>query len=147
MSKIVLKNLKVAVVKHKSKNSDGYIKQGKIVFGTVILVNGTYKVSIDKDGNDTSNELILDFTPRSFEIVGREIVFSKTKNEYGHYCRFIRDSFKAKFDCGSTERYIPFAPNWIIKGYIVKQGVQLLFDFKQLVGIEGYEISKNVFIE
>lgn len=143
MSNIILKNLKVVVAQPKRRySSSEYVKQGKLIEGTVIEVDGVYKVSIDLDGNGTSEELILDFTPRSFEIVGRKTVFTRTKDEYGHTCRIIRDENKAKFHPGSIEQYVPFSKNWIVKGYIVKEGFIKLFDFKTLVGINGYIVKE-----
>ena len=38
---------------------------------------------------------------------------------------------------GLPEQYIPFAPNWLVKGYIVTDNGIKRFDFKGLVGING----------
>jgi hypothetical protein len=42
---------------------------------------------------------------------------------------------------GLPEQYIPFAPNWIVKGYIVKDNGIQKFDFKSLVGVDGYTME------
>ena len=42
---------------------------------------------------------------------------------------------------GLPKQYIPFAPNWIVRGYIVKDNGTMKFDFKSLVGIDGYTMD------
>lgn len=142
MGNIRLQSLRIAVVTKKRKSSDGYTKVGKLVQGTIIEdEDGNYKVSIDSDGNGITKPMILSFTPRSFEIVNRTNVFTKIKDERGNRIRIIRDKEKAKFMPGLIEQYTPFAKNWIVKGYIVKEGIIRMFDFKDLVGIAGYNMN------
>ena len=133
---------KVAVPKPKrNKTSDG-IKRitNKIVKGKVFQEkDGTYKVSINID-ND-SDLLVLDFTERSYDLTGKTNVFSRTVDSKGKRIRFIRNLINAKFMPGLPEQYIPFAPNWIVRGYIVKDNGISKFDFKSLVGIDGYTMD------
>ena len=136
---------KVAVPKPKrNKTSDG-IKRitNKIVKGKVFQEkDGTYKVSINMN-NDSINPdlLILDFTERSYDLTDKIDVFSKTVDSKGRRTRFIRNTINAKYMPGLPEQYIPFAPNWIVRGYIVKDNDTKKFDFKSLVGIDGYTMD------
>ena len=133
---------KVAVPKPKrNKTSDG-IKRitNKIVKGKVFQdKDGTYKVSINMD-NDP-DLLILDFTERSYDLTDKLNVFSRTVDNKGRRTRFIRNTINAKYMPGLPEQYIPFAPNWIVRGYIVKDNGIKKFDFKSLVGIDGYTME------
>ena len=133
---------KVAVPKPKrNKTSDG-IKRitNKIVKGKVFQdKDGTYKVSINMD-NDP-DLLILDFTERSYDLTDKLNVFSRTVDSKGRRTRFIRNTINAKYMPGLPEQYIPFAPNWIVRGYIVKDNGIKKFDFKSLVGIDGYTME------
>ena len=133
---------KVAVPKPKrNKTSDG-IKRitNKIVKGKVFQEkDGTYKVSINID-NDP-DLLILDFTERSYDLTDKLNVFSRTVDNKGRRTRFIRNTINAKYMPGLPEQYIPFAPNWIVRGYIVKDNGIKKFDFKSLVGIDGYTME------
>lgn len=133
---------KVAVPKPKrNKTSDG-IKRitNKIVKGKVFQEkDGTYKVSINID--DDPDLLVLDFTERSYDLTDKTDVFSRTVDSKGRRTRFIRNSINAKYMPGLPEQYIPFAPNWIIRGYIVKDNGTKKFDFKSLVGIDGYTMD------
>lgn len=143
MSNIIFKGLSIKVASPtKIRTTKSFVKvNNKIVHGEVIDVDGTYKIKLYTE--DKSVPEILDFTPKSFEIVGRRSVFLKTKDETGSWQRIIRDPWDAKFHPGSTDRYTPFVPNWIVKGYVVKHNNVLMFDFSDLVGVKGYDIYIN----
>lgn len=136
---------KVAVPKAKrNKTSDGIKRTtNKIVKGKVFHdENGTYKVSINMENDPVHPDLlVLDFTERSYDLTGKTNVFSRTVDSKGRRIRFIRNLINAKFMPGLPEQYIPFAPNWIVRGYIVKDNGTMKFDFKSLVGIDGYTMD------
>lgn len=136
---------KVAVPKPKrNKTSDGIKRTtNKIIKGKVFQdENGTYKVSINMENDPVHPDLlILDFTERSYDLTGKTNVFSRTVDSKGRRIRFIRNLINAKFMPGLPEQYIPFAPNWIVRGYIVKDNGTMKFDFKSLVGIDGYTMD------
>lgn len=136
---------KVAVPKPKrNKPSDGIKRTtNKITKGKVFQdENGTYKVSINMENDPVHPDLlVLDFTERSYDLTGKTNVFSRTVDSKGRRIRFIRNLINAKFMPGLPEQYIPFAPNWIVRGYIVKDNGTMKFDFKSLVGIDGYTMD------
>ena len=142
MGLLKLMPFKVAVPKPKRNRTSDGIKRitNKIVKGKVFQEkDGTYKVSITID-NDP-DLLILDFTERSYDLTDKIDVFSRTVDSKGKRIRFIRNLINAKFMPGLPEQYIPFAPNWIVRGYIVKDNGISKFDFKSLVGIDGYTMD------
>ena len=145
MVKLILQGLKIAVPKPKrSKTSDGIVRTGKkITRGKVFQdEDGTYKVAIDMKNDQHFPDLrILEFTERSYDLVGRTNVFSRNVDEKGRRTRFIRNPLIAKYFPGLPEQYIPFAPNWIVKGYIVTDNGIKKFDFKSLVGVDNYIID------
>jgi len=139
MGDIILSNLRIAVISRKKKPK--ITKVSKVLKGIVVVDNdGTYKCSVDYDGNGEKTE-ILPFTKKSFSLVGRQTVFTKTKDENGRIVRIIRDALKAKCFPGSEDKYTPFAPNWIVKGYVVKEGLVKYFDFKDILGVDGYTMD------
>ena len=145
MGLVKLMAFKVAVPKPKrNKTSDGIKRTtDKIVKGKVFQdENGTYKVSISMENDPVHPDLlVLDFTERSYDLTGKTNVFSRTVDSKGRRIRFIRNLINAKFMPGLPEQYIPFAPNWIVRGYIVKDNGTMKFDFKSLVGIDGYTMD------
>lgn len=145
MGLVKLMRFKVAVPKSKhNKTSDGIKRTtDKIVKGKVFQdENGIYKVSINMKNDPVHPDLlVLDFTERSYDLTGKTNVFSRTVDSKGRRIRFIRNLINAKFMPGLPEQYIPFAPNWIVRGYIVKDNGTMKFDFKSLVGIDGYTMD------
>ena len=136
---------RVAVPKPKHRrNTDGVSRtSNKIIRGKIFQdENGTFKISIDmKNDPNYPDLLVLDFTERSYDLTGKTNVFSRTLDEKGRRTRFIRNKSHAKFMPGLPEQYIPFAPNWIVRGYIVKDNGIMKFDFKSLIGIGDYEMD------
>ena len=136
---------KVAVPKPKrNKTSDGVKRtSNKITKGKVFQdEDGTFKVAINMQNDETHPDLrVLEFTERSYDLTGKTNVFSRTVDKHGRRTRFIRNSVDAKFMPGLPEQYIPFAPNWIVRGYIVNDNGTMKFDFKSLVGVDGYTMD------
>ena len=145
MGLLKLVPFKIAVPKPKrNKTSDGVKRtSNKIEKGKVFQdEDGTYKIAIIlQEGSINPDLKVLDFTERSYELKGKTNVFSRTLDKNGRRTRFIRTINYAKHMPGLPEQYIPFAPNWIVRGYIVKDNGILKFDFKSLVGVDGYNMD------
>ena len=122
----------VIKAKHKPKRTE---RGTKLYQGLVILdEDNTYKVHITIDG---STNLVLPFTKESYNLKDKTTIFSKTRGKYG-YDRIVRNEWKAKFAPGDNKRYIPFAPNWIVNGYIyIVDGVKC-FHFNRIITLNGY---------
>ena len=136
---------KVAVPKPKRNKTFNGVKRttNKIVKGKVFQdEDGTFKVSINMENDPFHPDLrVLEFTERSYDLTGKTNVFSRTVDKHGRRTRFIRSEINAKHMPGLPEQYIPFAPNWIVRGYIVNDNGTIKFDFKSLVGIDGYNMD------
>lgn len=136
---------RVAVPKPKRKrNTDGVSRtSNKIIRGKVFQdKDGTYKVTVNMETNPLHPDVkIFDFTEHSYDLTGKTDVFSRTVDNKGRRIRFIRSKINAKHMPGLPEQYIPFAPNWIVRGYIVNDNGITKFDFKSLVGIDGYTMD------
>ena len=135
-----IKGLKI-ILPQKKRNSSGFKKVAGIVQGVVKEdEKENFTVAI-KDNNENTIE-ILPFTDKSFNLRGRKYVFCRKKDNKGKRICKIRDEFHAKFMPGLPEQYIPFTSNWVVKGYVVQNGLVRQFDFKSLVGVEGYPTSQ-----
>lgn len=136
---------KIKLAEPKRKVYSSTIPKGKVVTGIVIEEEGILKVSVDakKDGNGIKPPKIYNFTPESYDLTGRQTVFLKKKDKSGRRVRIIRDKNTCKYMPGLPEQYVPFAPNWVVTGYVVKRDIQKFFDFKDLVGINGYVIQEH----
>ena len=136
MSKFGL-SLKISVPKSKPIPKPSVKIEAKNKRGYVILEGGEYKVLLANESYDIHNRKILPFTKRSYDLKGKTSIFSKTKGKYG-YTRHVRTEDKAKVFPGDSDKYVPFAPNWIVKGDIINDKGVLKFDFTELLTIKGY---------
>ena len=136
MSKLGL-SLKISVPKSKTIPKPSIKIEAKDKRGYVILEDEEYKVLLANESYDIHNRKILPFTKRSYDLKGKTSIFSKTKGKYG-YTRHVRTEDKAKVFPGDSDIYVPFAPNWIVKGDIISDKGVLKFDFVELLTIKGY---------
>lgn len=136
MSKLGL-SLKISVPKSKTISKPSIKIEAKDKRGYVILEDEEYKVLLANESNSIYNHKILPFTKRSYDLKGKTSIFSKTKGKYG-YTRYVRTEDKAKVFPGDSDKYVPFAPNWMVKGNIINDKGVLKFDFIELLTIKGY---------
>ena len=136
MSKLGL-SLKISVPKSKPIPKPSIKIEAKDKRGYVILEGEEYKVLLANENYDIHNRKILPFTKRSYDLKGKTSIFSKTKGKYG-YTRHVRTEDKAKVFPGDSDKYVPFAPNWMVKGNIINDKGILKFDFVELLTIKGY---------
>ena len=136
MSKLGL-SLKISVPKSKTIPKPSVKIEAKDKRGYVILEGEEYKVLLANESYGIHNRKILPFTKRSYDLKGKTSIFSKTKGKYG-YTRHVRTEDKAKVFPGDSDKYVPFAPNWIVKGDIINDKGILKFDFIELLTIKGY---------
>ena len=136
MSKLGL-SLKISVPKSKTISKPSIKIEAKDKRGYVILEGEEYKVLLANESYDIHNRKILPFTKRSYDLKGKTSIFSKTKGKYG-YTRHVRTEDKAKVFPGDSDKYVPFAPNWMVKGNIINDKGILKFDFVELLTIKGY---------
>ena len=136
MSKLGL-SLKISVPKSKPIPKPSIKIEAKDKRGYVILEGEEYKVLLANESYDIHNRKILPFTKRSYDLKGKTSIFSKTKGKYG-YTRHVRTEDKAKVFPGDSDKYVPFAPNWMVKGDIINDKGVLKFDFVELLTIKGY---------
>lgn len=136
MSKLGL-SLKISVPKSKTIPKPSIKIEAKDKRGYVILEDEEYKVLLANESYDIHNRKILPFTKRSYDLKGKTSIFSKTKGKYG-YTRHVRTEDKAKVFPGDSDKYVPFAPNWMVKGNIINDKGILKFDFIELLTIKGY---------
>ena len=136
MSKLGL-SLKISVPKSKTIPKPSIKIEAKDKRGYVILEGEEYKVLLVNESYDIHNRKILPFTKRSYDLKGKTSIFSKTKGKYG-YTRHVRTEDKAKVFPGDSDKYVPFAPSWMVKGNIINDKGILKFDFVELLTIKGY---------
>lgn len=130
------------MVKHrtkKDKNTENCLT--KLIEGIVCIEDGIYKVCV-KEGVGSYN--VYEFTPKSYNLKGRTDIFTKVKSNFEKRIRYIRQESHAIAHPGNPEKYVPFAPRWIINGYIVSINFKKYFDFNQLLHVDGHSDESNI---
>lgn len=135
----LLSGLKIAIASpKKSRKTSKYKRESNNLITALVIEDENNELKASIDTNKIGIKEVLNFTDESFELKDRISIFSKQKDDNGKRIRFIRDVWSAKFFPGLKENYIPFNKNWLVKGYVVTNGLNKLFDFKELIGIKGY---------
>ena len=140
MSKLGL-SLKISVPKSKPIPKPSVKIEAKNKRGYVILEDGEYKVLLINESDGIHNRTILPFTKRSYDLKGKTSIFSKTKGKYG-YTRHVRTEDKAKVFPGDLDKYVPFAPNWMVKGDIINDKEVLKELVELICMIKLYKLLK-----
>lgn len=135
----IITSFKFKPIKTAKKVSIGIKRISQITQGLVTVKNGEYKCHVFADDNSTSSgDIILPFTERSFNLKGRETIFTRVYNDEDKKTRYIRTCLHSLTFPGDSKTFVPFGPNWIVKGYIVEQDEKKYFDFEDLITINGY---------
>lgn len=126
------------VPKHRKKTVEKDKKLTKLINACIVKTDNVYYVNIDDETieqqnigkyiKDTDNIL---FTEGSYKIRGLGQVFSREPDVNGKHIRYIRSSQAALFDCGGTDRFVPFCPNWVCNGYLIKVDGKIMFEFNE----------------
>ena len=129
-------------------------KLTKLVNGKVVLIDGKYYCFVQYYdfnerlfGNtdiieitDIAKSLNIPFTEESYDIKQFRTIFTRDKTKYG-YLSLVRTESQIVFGNYNPDKYIPFAPNWIVRGWIVKINDKLQFKFRNLVTIAGHNYN------
>lgn len=149
-------NLKISIKPpktNKSTNTKVYTKISRKTVGKVEIEDNkfvvrvsTFEVQRNIEKSSLSSQLVLPLTDKSYELKGREKVFSRSKGEHGYNC-YIRNKEKANYFPGISKQYTTVAPNWICSGYIVRIKGKLYFDLSEAIAPESAIINQVHFDE
>lgn len=135
----IITTFKFKPIKTAKKVSTGIKRISAITQGLVTVEDGEYKCHIFADDNSTSSgDIILPFTDKSYNLRGRETIFDRVRNDEEKKIRYVRTHVQALSFPGDPDKFVPFGPNWIVKGYIVEKEDKKYFDFVDLLTINGY---------
>lgn len=94
--------------------------------------NGVFKAHVELDDGA---RLVLDFTPDSYNLYNREIVFDKTPDIKWGRGIYVRREREYKYSPGSYNRYITLCENCTFNGYVVRDNKtqKLMFKMNKFV--------------
>lgn len=147
--KISIKPLKA----NKTVREKAYTKVSRKTVGKVEVENGKFVVRVSAfevqrniEKSSLPAQLVLPLTDKSFELEGREKVFSHSKGEHGYVC-YLRTKERANLFPGIPEQYTTVAPNWMCSGYVVRIKGKLYFDLGEAIAPEGTIVGQVHFDE
>lgn len=137
----------------KTVREKSYTKISRTTVGKVEVENGKFVVRVSAfevqrniEKSSLPAQLVLPLTDKSFELKGREKVFSHTKEEHGYVC-YLRTKERANLFPGIPEQYTTVAPNWMCSGYVVRIKGKLYFDLGEAIAPENTIVGQVHFDE
>lgn len=103
----------------------------------VIKDDEGFKAKIVVDNEENSDILLIPFTTESYNIKGKEIIFSKERIDDGRFRCVIRDKASAIL-YNDVEHYIPFRENIVVTGNIVRINGKMYFRYKEFISFSPF---------
>lgn len=121
------------IVKTK-KESPNKVISGKLMC-TVIKVDNVWKAKIDTTSlEDFGNITILPFSEETFNLKGKNDIFSINPDEKGRYTRINKDNVDCTTTPSTSSMWTSLRENHIFSGKIIKVNNNLFFDIKEYIG-------------
>lgn len=137
---VPLLGIKINIAKGNKKKRNVSTKSNvisRICRAVVIKDDEGFKAKINIDNEETSDILVIPFTTESYDIKGREIIFSKERINNGRFLCLIRDKASSNL-YNDVEHYIPFRENIVITGNIVRIDGKMYFRYKEFISFSSF---------
>lgn len=109
----------------------------RICRAIVIKDDEGFKAKIRVNNEENADILLIPFTTESYDIKGKEIIFSKERIDDGRFRCIIRDKASAIL-YNDVEHYIPFRENIVIIGNIVRIDGKMYFQYKEFISFSPF---------
>ena len=109
----------------------------RICRAIVIKDEEGFKAKIRVNNEENADILLVPFTIESYDIKGKEIIFSKERIDEGRFRCIIRDKASAIL-YNDVEHYIPFRENIVITGNIVRIDGKMYFQYKEFISFSPF---------
>lgn len=141
-----LKFKPIELKKHRTSNTPKRKSNRKLYCKCEILENGEFVAVISTIENNKKTITVCSFSPNSYDLKGKQIVFTKPTDKCKDIICIHRSEQQANHFPGTSEQYTPFRKNWIYRGYIVTFEGKDYFDVTETVGHYNayYNLLENV---
>lgn len=109
----------------------------RICKAIVIKDDEGFKAKISINNEVDSDILLIPFTTESYDIKGKEIIFSKERIDNGRFLCLIRDKASSNL-YNDVEHYIPFRENIVVTGNIVRINGKMYFQYKEFISFSPF---------
>ena len=137
---VSLLGIKINIAKGNKKKHNVSTKSNvisRVCRAVVIKDDEGFKAKINIDNEENSDILLIPFTTESYDIKGKEIIFSKERIDNGRFLCLIRDKASSNL-YNDVERYIPFRENIVITGDIVRIDGKMYFRYKEFISFSPF---------
>lgn len=125
--------LKLSNPKNKKKVASSITKKSRKCLATIIFIDNKFKAKISIVKDEVTEYLVLELTPQSFNLKGKDYVFSTKLDTNGKHILVIRDKNKANLYPGLNSQYCTVREGCVISGYIIKQNDKMYFDYDEFI--------------
>lgn len=126
--------IKIKPVQKIKRVSKGYTRVGRKCEAVVLNDEGVLKARLLRSPvEECDDSIALPFTDNSFNLKGKNWIFSKTRDKYGRRICIIRTDQESEHFPGSPECYEALQEGLRIAGHIVKQDGKYYFDYETLI--------------
>lgn len=139
MAKTLIHTFKIKPIT-KKRVSKIYTRISKICLGVCVNVDGVLKCKIElpKGELDNTEFLVLDFTPNSFSLKGKRVIFLDKKDKTNHWVKIHRDKLQQLLSPEHSPHKVSVVENEVCSGYIVRKEGIMYFDMKDTHGRGNY---------
>lgn len=145
MTKVILTGFSFKPVEKKKKitTSNHNNKVSKKVYCICIEKSpNEFVAHVDmKNDPDFSDILELPFSEKSYNLKGKEVVFTVNKDDKGKSIMLVRNKRLANIFPGLPIQYTPFKNNYVYSGYVIKVKGNYYFD---VIDIHSHKSYFNV---
>lgn len=137
---VPLLGIKINIAKGNKKKRNVSTKSNvisRVCRAIVIKDDEGFKAKININNEENSDILLIPFTTESYDIKGKEIIFSKERIDNGRCLCLIRDKVSSNL-YNDVERYIPFRENIVITGNIVRINGKMYFQYKEFISFSPF---------
>ena len=109
----------------------------RVCRAVVIKDDEGFKAKISINNEEDSDILLIPFTTESYNIKGKEVIFSKERIDDGRFVCLIRDKASSKL-YNNVECYTPFRENIVITGNILRIDGKMYFRYKEFISFSPF---------
>lgn len=109
----------------------------RVCRAVVIKDDEGFKAKISINNEEDSDILLIPFTTESYNIKGKEVIFSKERIDDGRFVCLIRDKASSKL-YNNVECYTPLRENIVITGNILRIDGKMYFRYKEFISFSPF---------
>lgn len=142
-TKLRFPNFTINIANKPKYKKEKSVKYSRRCYAVIIIENGKVQAKVSLLNDPNADSLIIPLTPKSFDLKGKEYVYTIKKFNHDKPILVIRDYETANLRPGTTSQYTPFKNNILVVGRVIKKNDEMLFDYETLVAVTPNGVHIN----